>query len=360
MPDPIPPQRLRLLPFQVIQDAEGLILRRGVEQLLLRGGEAADILQTLSRAMGNGGATADEVASLFAEPDRPRILELLGYLARRRFVAPVNGEAPRAAESNLDVLYWQFHQEPAATERRMADLRVALVGVNHLTRRIAGSLAAVGVKRMEVIDDPLLRSEAFFGGPGGEAPAEAWPAALPAPREARGWTDALPGGKPHVLVAASDFGGQPLLLPWNQLAVEHGMHFLPVTLQDLIGYVGPLVIPGETACLACLRARQNANLVNPGERRMAEAHAHAGQRVAATHPSMLAVVAEVAAFELHRFYAPLPQWKVGHLLEVNLLGSAVARRRVFKAPRCPVCSPLHDGVPVNQRKMVPLSAILNR
>jgi bacteriocin biosynthesis cyclodehydratase domain-containing protein len=345
--------RLRFLPFQSIHDSRGLVLKRGIDQVVLEGGEAAGVLQTLSSALGNGGATAEEAASLFAEPDRPRIMELLSYLARRRFVAPVNGSPADEAETGLDVLYWQFGRSRQGVAHALADVRVAFVGVNRLTAQMAAALCDVGFGPVQVVDDPLLRSEGFFDD-------GAWPDALPAPAEAEAWKRGLAPGAATCLVATSDFGGQALLLPWNRFAVEHGMHFLSVTLQDLIGYVGPFVVPGESACLECLRGRQNANLANPAERRLAEPHAHEGQRMAASHPAMLAVTAQVAAFELHRFYAGLPQWKVGQLVEVNLTASAVAARKVLKAPRCPVCSPLHDGIPTNVRKMVPLTALMNR
>jgi thiazole/oxazole-forming peptide maturase SagC family component len=128
----------------------------------------------------------------------------------------------------------------------------------------------------------------------------------------------------------------------------------------MVGYIGPLVIPGDTACLECLRARQNACLTNATERRVAERGAFDGQRVTAYHPAMVGMVAEAAAFELIRFYAALPQWKVGRLIELNLLSTAMAHRKVLKAPRCPVCSSLHAGVPTSLHKMIPLTAIQNR
>jgi molybdopterin-synthase adenylyltransferase len=35
---------------------------------------------------------------------------------------------------------------------------------------------------------------------------------------------------------------------WNDFCVRNDHAFLPIVLRDLIGYVGPLVIPHKTAC----------------------------------------------------------------------------------------------------------------
>ena len=86
--------------------------------------------------------------------------------------------------------------------------------------------------------------------------------------------------------------------PWNEFCVRHRRPFLPVVLQDLIGYIGPIVVPGETACFECLRARQNSNLINPETQRAAEARAFDGQAIAAAHPAMSASLGAIAGFEL--------------------------------------------------------------
>src|SRR4029077_6600279 len=162
-----------------------------------------------------------------------------------------------------------------------------------------------------------------------------WSKPLPAPQEVESWKRSLRGRRVTCIVATSDFGGQQVLLPWNAFCVERGVHFLPVTLQDIVGYIGPLVIPEETACLACLRAGQNGNVIQADEKRIAETDAREGQHVIAAHPAMLSTLADIAAFELHRFYAGLPLWKAGRLIEVNLVATSMTSRKVFKAPRCP-------------------------
>jgi thiazole/oxazole-forming peptide maturase SagC family component len=145
------------------------------------------------------------------------------------------------------------------------------------------------------------------------------------------------------LVATSDFGGMHLLRSWNEFCVLHRRTFLPVLLQDMIGYVGPLVIPGETACFECFRLRRNTHLPDPQSRQLIEAVAFEGQRTAGFLPPMASLLGDVAAIELLKLMtlAP-PLWRVGTVIEVNLMAPDMSARGVLKLPRCPVCTPLAE------------------
>ncbi len=122
--------------------------------------------------------------------------------------------------------------------------------------------------------------------------------------------------------------------------------FYPALLQNFVGYAGPLVIPQETACFACLQARQNSHSAGYAERRIAERHAFQGQATVAWHPAMLQALAAVAAFDLVKFRNDI-QWEVGTLCELDLLAGSMTRRKVLKAPRCAVCSGLAHRPLVN-------------
>ena len=163
------------------------------------------------------------------------------------------------------------------------------------------------------------------------------------------WVQSLKPESLDCLIATSDFGGLQLMRQWNEFCVQHGRHFLPVVLQDLIGYVGPLVIPGETACFECLRARQNANLEEASARRAAEHAAFEGQGIVGCHPAMASVLGDIAAIELTKFYGiRMPIWQVGTLIEVNLLAGRMTPRKVLKVPRCAVCGTLNRAAPAGE------------
>jgi molybdopterin-synthase adenylyltransferase len=121
----------------------------------------------------------------------------------------------------------------------------------------------------------------------------------------------------------------------------------------MTGLVGPLVIPGETACYECFLFRQCSNSPEEDFEPIIEAFAFEGQRFVGFHPSMASILGDIAAFEITRFYlSALPNQKVGRLLEVNLLAAGMTARNVLKVPRCAACSPLHQQSSINMMKIL--------
>jgi bacteriocin biosynthesis cyclodehydratase domain-containing protein len=205
---------------------------------------------------------------------------------------------------------------------------------------MAASLADAGHPGVTVVDVPMLRNLELF--PGDDGPdAEAW-AGLAPPVAYAEWQEWFEPAERQCLVAASDFGGLSLLRDWNRFCLENETHFFPVVLQDLLGWVGPLVIPGETPCFECFLARRASHLAAPGVARAAELAAYAGQAVASFHPAAAGMLGELAAMELLKLYGGrLPGWRAGQVLELQVLVPALAARPVLRVPRCPACSGLN-------------------
>jgi thiazole/oxazole-forming peptide maturase SagC family component len=203
----------------------------------------------------------------------------------------------------------------------------------------------LGAARAEVVDHPLLRNTRLFN-ENGALLADRWPPFPKPPCDYESWWNGFDTESLDCLVATSDFGGLQLMREWNSFCVDHHCHFFPVVLQDLIGYVGPLIVPGETACFECLRSRQDANMSDPVSQRASEYAAPEGRKIVGFIPPMASVLGDIAAVELVKFYGRgLPLWRVGTLIEVNLLAPRLEMHRVLKLPRCPVCSPLNRHSP---------------
>jgi bacteriocin biosynthesis cyclodehydratase domain-containing protein len=173
-----------------------------------------------------------------------------------------------------------------------------------------------------------LLEEAGFG----EIVADAEPGAL---------SDRVP-----AVVAAVSESGFGALSAWNDFSLEHDVPFLPVAIEDLVAYVGPLVVPHQTACFECFLRRRYSNLDEAEARRPVELRG-GGTPVVGLHPGICAVAAGAAALELSKLFLP---WhgvqQAGHLLTFNLLAGRSGRHRVLKLPRCPACSSLHARQPV--------------
>jgi bacteriocin biosynthesis cyclodehydratase domain-containing protein len=331
--------KLRALPTQIIEVSDGVILKRGATAFHVGGRNAAEIITHIFTMAGSAAVSLEAIVEAFAVPHRPIISELIEELRQRRILVETAGDIAQAPveESSLDVFYWHFDLDTHQVAERLNSRYITVVGVNHISQRLITSLHSSGVTDLDVVDDPVLRNPAFFTNSGEIA---GWDETLSPPLAMGTWEAAASRRAPDCLVATSDFGNQHLLRAWNRLCVERNLHFMPVLLQDLIGYVGPLVVPGRTACLECVRSRQNSNRDDLGASRIIETSSPPREAVNGYHPIMTSVLGDVAAFELHKFYTKVPRWHVGTLIEVNLLTCTMTPNKVLKIPRCQVCSTL--------------------
>ena len=341
------PERLRAVTVQLVGLDDGVLLVRGATEFKVGGPGAAEVVQAILGAAGGQGALREEIREQFAEPDRAAIDHLVDSLLARGFLM-VAGAGPERSEpeSSLDIFYWHFGQTGASVAERLNAHPLVVVGVNCISRQLVSALAATGVTSVTVVDYPPTRNIRLFDDQGGILPQH-WPAALPTPVAYEAWTEALDGNAFDGLIATSDFGGPALLRPWNEFCVGNERVFLPVVLNRMIGSVGPLIVPGQTPCYECLRARENANLETPELQRAAEPSAHERQLVTGFHPSMASILGDVSAIELTKFYGGVLPWTAGVLFEVNLLAMQLTARKVLKLPRCPVCSPLRARAPIS-------------
>lgn len=336
--------KLKLLPLQVIELPEGIVLKRGCTEFKVVGDGAATGMHRILSALSENGATAETLCQLFAEPDRKWVENLIEKLMTRQLLVPAeaNGSATaKESESHLDIFYWHFNVLTPDINEQLNRACMPIIGVNYISRQLAQVLLESGVHNIEIIDHPYLRNLRMFNEAGSLKP-ECWPPNLPQPLILKDWAEKVDSQEFLCLVATSDFGDQQVLSEWNRYCVERESHFFPVVLKNVVGHLGPLIIPGDTACFECLYSRQNAHMREPVTRQAMTTSAFAGQLVNGFHPAMASIVGDLAAFELTKFFTGvLPNPNVGTLIEVNLLASQLSTHKVLKVPRCSVCSPLH-------------------
>jgi molybdopterin-synthase adenylyltransferase len=343
--------RLRVLPLQCIELPDGVLLVRGCTEVKISGEGAAEALQIVLTATAGEGMTREELLGLFGALDRPGVEQLVEILAARRLLVRADAFAvpPPNGETGQEVFYWEFGERAEAVVGRLDKSRIAILGVNCISGQLARALAQCGFASVTVVDFPLLRNQRLFREE--TLAASEWSGPPPLPLDV--WEAQIEEERPACLVATADFSGQLLLHYWNEWCVEHGCNFLPVLLDKAIGYVGPLVVPGETACYECLRARENAHFENPDLRRASEALSAVLQRptLHGFLPPMASVLGDLAAMELTKFHGGVMNFRAGTLLEVNLLGPEMRARKVLKVPRCGVCSSLNRQAAVNPHKV---------
>lgn len=335
--------RIVCLPVQFIETPGGVVLKRGCTEVQIRGEGVQQTVGMLLARLSGKGMDREDALEMFGAGEREAVNNLIQQLLARRIL--VEGDALPAEpveEDRVDVLYWDLGHNRRQAEAKLAERSVTIIGVNPISRRIASVLSESGCINLNVVDFPLLRNLELFT-PEGSVKSGSWPDNAAAPLDYEEWQDVYEPDAKQCMVAVSDFGGLSLLREWNRFCVENEVQFFPVVLQNLVGYLGPLVVPGETPCFECLIARQNSHWEDPGMSRTVEAAAYETQAVAAAHPALAAMMGDLAALELLKFYGGgLPGWQVGSLIEVRPMLPAITVRRVLKVPRCAVCSPMNE------------------
>lgn len=117
-----------------------------------------------------------------------------------------------------------------------------------------------------------------------------------------------------------------------QRALRRVAH-LPISLRDGTAVVGPLVIPGKTACLGCVDAhRLDRDPVWPAL--AAQLTTASDLRTEASHISVVAMAAALAAMQILCHLDGGEPEAAGRSLEITGLGQPIRRRTWAPHPRC--------------------------
>jgi len=243
--------------------------------------------------------------------------------------------------------------------RRLADLRVTVVGLEGHGAHAAATLAACGVGELLLVDPYPCQP--------GNLPAlpPVGPNALERPREqvielaikgqgtetvvtVSGMEHLTPDGihalasRGDLLVGCFDKAFSAVHGWLNAASLAHGVPALYTRLEGHTALVGPLVLPGRTACLACWRARSLACEDDPAEAAAYEELLN-GQRRPALHerpvlPPLPVIVGGMAALEAlkHLLGLDVPTL-AGRVQELDALWSRVDIHNVLRVPGCPSC-----------------------
>jgi bacteriocin biosynthesis cyclodehydratase domain-containing protein len=293
------------------------------------------IVEPLVRML-DGRQTRQQIVENFPEDQRSAVNKLLGDLLRRQMIICEAGPGTDGSghEPLQASFWWNFGPGAQRASELLEQAHFVVVGANLISRALVRSLLETGVGGLTLVDHAALNNE--VGRLDSEVALDRRLSRLPElPSDSELASTVL-------LCASSDLGPSDALLEVNRLSLRAAKPFLPVWLDDLRGYVGPLNYPYETACLRCYRARAESN--NPdyeAARAVREYISRDPQKRCNTGllPPMAAVLGEIAALEMIKFVAGFPPCDTaGRIVEMNLVSFASVVRRVLKVPRCPDCS----------------------
>jgi molybdopterin-synthase adenylyltransferase len=334
-------ERVVALPVQLVQVPDGVILKRGLEELLVSGENAPSaVARVLAEAGSESGSSLSDLRELIESswPDVDANALIAELRKKKLLVEPA--ERASGPESPEELLAWSLVGDAKMCVAGFNQVTITVIGVNSVSRRLIESLNALGAA-VVAVDHPEFRNVRLFTDDE-QLISEAWGTLQPQPFLEWEATAGDNANRTICLVVCSDFGGLGQLADWNEMAYKRGWSFLPVVLQNAIGFVGPFVFPGETACFQCMLDREDANAPVSALRRASEAFAFQGQPIAAYHPSMASALGDVAAFELTKqFRYGWSSAAVNNVIELNLLAASMKTHPILKTPHCAVCSPLN-------------------
>lgn len=273
-----------------------LVLEHARSAVVFEGSDVEPFLPALLELL-DGTRTPVEIADALATP-REVVHAALALLDEHDLLLseplPV-GTADEAIIEFLTAIRGERAPMTLATELRRAS--VGVVGGSDVARRLRGHLQQMGVH-----DE------------GGEFESP----------HARGLTLVAPAGSE-----------MPAVWGWNRAALrERANWLLALPFDGALCAIGPLFVPGETACFECFEQRRGANLP------YATDYAHLA-RAAARHPQPEPIVEASAALCILQAL----RWLVwrdpalpGCMTALELSPLRTSEHRLLRVPRCDACS----------------------
>lgn len=292
-----------------IRSSSGILLKRGREEVHITGEPGAELIERLYLMLDKKPQTLNDLLCCLPKPERPGAESLIRYLVAKRFlICGAEPPTPSLNASPEEFFYWHFGLTPLKVSLEWEGVTLGLVADDSVFTSFFDSCLRLGLSSSNIIYDTTVIERL------------------------------LSQKQLTFLIAVSSSGSWRHLLQWNEACVKSSTPYLPVLLQDLLGYIGPLVIPTKTACLACAKARFNSNLPDPDLATIIETAIEAEGSNDAFHPALVTTMASIASFELFKYVCKVPRTSIGQMVEVNLLVNSMKPRPVLKAPRCSTCS----------------------
>jgi molybdopterin-synthase adenylyltransferase len=294
---------------------------------------------------------------------RDQILQLIDMLTRRGLVQvlPPGGEAetgnPRYARQTS--YFGIFENEIGGrhhAQERLSTSKVAIVGVGGVGNWTAQHLAAVGIGTLVLVDGDTIersnlnRQSLYSEADLGQLKVEVAERELKALNSevkirpvARTITSA---GDLETVLAGTDLfvltADKPhiVLRRWaSDVSMRLGIPWLHGSVDAYLLQLGPLYVPGQTACYCCRELEPK----NASQSAYAEAWIQENQAIAPLIAPACAMVGSVIAMEAVRFLGQIQDSALsGRYVKVDMRTWRSTAIDIHKHPNCSVCGPSHQ------------------
>lgn len=347
-------KKIRLSPSASITTTHsGVVLRSDLGTFQLQG-EDVRLFVTSIVPLLDGTRDAAAVAAALTGYSAESVTNFLTLLQYKGLVEPVPESDRRLAEERF-FQKWGFANGAALAQ--LAAARVAVIGLEPWGANAALELAAAGVRHLQLLDnftvsaDDILGVRAFTAADRGRlrrdavrdavarvaGDAEVTPAAISVTPDGRFALD----GTFDLLVTGLDRDDVYLLRRIARYAHEQRVRTLHGHLDGFEAWIGPAVVPGDTACWNCFRLRRlgAADHVQSAHEIDASLSAAPGEsRARAFLAPMAGQAGQALAMQAIRLLTGYSDPRLaGRFLVQNLVTGESALHRVLRMPWCEVC-----------------------
>jgi len=331
------------------------LIRSGAEDLVIR--DAGDVDHALVEALAQEALTAGELAARL-ELDAAVVAEKLEALAAAGVLTPGPSSAaldPEDAERfSRQLPYLAEHGDERELQRRLGAARVSVVGCGGLGTWALAALAAAGVRRFRLVDHDAvelsnLNRQAMYrqdevGVDKVEAAARwlrAFDGRVEVEAEERRVDGLAAAGRAvedaDAVVLTADDPPYELARWFNAACVGAGTPFITAGQVPPLVRVGPLYVPGRTACFACHETALRAQSL--AYDRYVEHVGESPTRAATLGPAS-AIVGSMLAQELMHLLIGLEPATAGKALTIDLRTLRTSFEVIPRDPACRACGAL--------------------
>lgn len=347
-------KRIRLSPSASITTTQsGVVLRSDLGTFQLHGDDVRLFVSRIVPLL-DGTGDAQAVAAALTGYSAESVTNFLALLQQRGLVENVPESDRRSAE---DRFFQKWGKGDGAALGTLSDARVVVAGLEPWGAVAAIELAAAGVGRIHLIDDctvsedDVLAVRALAATDRGRPRRDAVRDAIArAGEDVRVTTSATAIGDDERFTLDETFdllvtglNGDDVY-PLRRIAAfahEQKLRSLHGHLEGFEAWVGPAVIPGDTACWNCFRLRRlgAADYVQSAHEIDASLSASPGQSRARSYLAPMASLAGASmameALKLLTHYTDAPI--LGRFLVQNLVSGENEWHKVLRMPWCEVC-----------------------
>jgi ribosomal protein S12 methylthiotransferase accessory factor len=346
--------KIRLSPSACITTtSSGVVLRSDLGTFQLHGDDVRLFVSRIVPLL-DGTRDADGVAAALPDYSAPSVTNFLGLLKHKGLVEQVPDSDRRLAE---DRFFLQWGTGEGTALGRLSEARVAIVGLEAWGAVAAIELAAAGVRHLHLVADGTVSADEILGvrplvaADRGRLRRDA---VLDAIRRTAddaevttspviiGTDDRLVlDGTFDLVMTGLDRDDVYLLRRVAALAHERRIRTLHGHIDGFEAWIGPAVVPDETACWNCFRLRRlgAADHVKSAHEIDASLSASPGEsRARAFLAPMAGLAGQSMAMEAIKLLARYTESTLsGRFLVQNLVTGESAQHKVLRMPWCDVC-----------------------